>query len=148
MDTTFITAMSVVLGSVVGSSATVGTAWITQKTNTKRELMREELRKRETLYGEFIAECAKLFMDAFTHTLENPERLLTAYALINRVRLCASHAVLAEAERLLKRVTEQYFLSNLTVDELRQLASSNDADPLKGFGDACRIELESMRARV
>ena len=39
-------------------------------------------------------------MDAFTHTLEKPETLLRAYALINRIRLCASPTVLHEAERL------------------------------------------------
>ena len=39
------------------------------------------MRQREKLYGEFIAECAKLFIDAFTHTLDDPEKLLTLYAL-------------------------------------------------------------------
>lgn len=148
MDTTIVPAMSGVLGSLVGGSATVATAWITQKTLNKRELVREEMRKREVLYGEFIGECAKLFMDAFTHTLEKPETLLPVYALINRVRLCASRPVLVEAERLLTRITEQYFSRNLTVEEMRALPRNEDADPMKAFGEACRSELSSMRARI
>jgi hypothetical protein len=148
MDTIILTAMSGVLGSLVGGSATVATAWITQKTVNRRELIQTEMRKRETLYGEFIGECAKLLVDAFTHTLEQPEKLLPIYAQINRIRLCASQPVLIEAENVLRRITEQYFLKNLTIEELTRLARSEDADPLKEFGEACRAEIKSMRTRA
>jgi hypothetical protein len=146
MDTNFIAAMSGVLGSLVGGSATVATAWVTQKTLTRRELNVRDMRQREKLYADFIAECAKLLIDAFTHTLENPEKLLAVYALTNRIRLTASQPVLAEAEHLLSHIAEQYFSQNLTVQEMRQLARSANADPLKAFGEACRAELKSIRA--
>ena len=148
MDTNLITAMSGVLGSLVGGSATVATAWLTQKTLTRRELNVRDMRQREKLYGDFIGECARLLIDAFTHTLEDPEKLLPLYALTNRIRLTASQPVVAEAERLLARITEQYFSRNLTVEEMRQLARSNDADPLRTFGETCRMELKSIRARA
>ena len=148
MDTPAVIALSSVLGSLVGGSVTATTTWIVQKTLNKRELIREEIRKREALYGDFIGVCAKLLMDAFTHTLEKPETLLPAYELINRIRLSSSKAVLAEAEQLLRRITEQYFSNNLTVEEMRALASLEEADPLKAFGEACRAELKSMRAQV
>jgi hypothetical protein len=57
------------------------TAWITRKTLSKRELLREEMRKREALY---------------------------VYALINRIRLSSSQAVLVEAEHLLRRITWRF----------------------------------------
>jgi uncharacterized protein (DUF58 family) len=134
-----------VLGSLVGGSASVATTWMAQKTLNRREVLREELRKREALYGEFIGECAKLFMDAFTHNLENLDSLLPVFALVNRIRLCASREVLAEAERVLTRLTDQYFAKNLTVEDLRQLAHTEQADPLRDFGEACRAELKSLR---
>ncbi|HEV2979078.1 MAG TPA: hypothetical protein VG425_15990 [Casimicrobiaceae bacterium] len=148
MDSAIVSAMAGVLGSLVGASAAVATAWITQKTQSKRELIQEEMRRREALYGEFVAECAKLLIDAFTHTLDKPDTLLALYALINRIRLCASQPVLREAERLLTRVAEQYFSRNLTLEEMRALTRSEGADPLKSFGEACRVELKSIRARV
>ena len=148
MDAGFISVTFGLLGSLVGGTATVGTAWIAQKTLNKRELVRDEIRKREALYGEFIAECAKLFMDAFLHTLEKPEILLPVYALINRIRLVASPAVLAQAEQLVERLTDQYFSQNLTVDELRHMARSHRTDPMHPFGEACRAELESMRRQA
>ena len=147
MDTNLI-AMSGVLGSLVGGSATVATAWITQRTLTRRELNVADMRKREKLYAEFIGECARLLIDAFTHTLEDPEKVMPLYALTNRIRLTASQPVLAEAECLLKRITEQYFSRNLTVEDMRRLAGSDAADPLRPFGEACRIELKSIRARL
>ena len=39
MDATIVSAMAGVLGSLVGGSATVATAWITQRTLSKRELL-------------------------------------------------------------------------------------------------------------
>jgi len=149
MDTALISAMAGVLGSLAGGSSTVATTWIAQKTLTKRELLRMEMRKREALYGEFIAECAKLLMDSLAHTLEKPETLLVAYALLNRIRLSASDAVLAEAEGVMRRITDQYFSRNLSLEEMRELASKGSAaDPLKSFGETCRVELKSTRRAV
>ena len=148
MDATIVSAMAGVFGSLVGGSATVATAWITQKTLSKRELLGAEIRHRETLYGEFIREGSRLVMDSFVRTLDKPEMLLSLYELLNRIRLSASDAVLAEADHVLRQITEQYFSTNLSVEEMRALVWSGSADPLKSFGEACRVELKSMRATV
>ena len=148
MDTTILSAMAGVFGSLVGGSATVATAWVTQKTLNKRQLIGAELHKRETLYSEFISECSKLVMDSFTRTLDKPETLLSAYALLNRIRLSASDAVLKEAEQIVMWITEQYFSPNLSIEEMRALIRSRSADPLKSFGEACRSELKSIRSDV
>jgi hypothetical protein len=147
MDPAIVSAMAAVFGSLVGGSATVVTAWVTQRTLSKRELMGAEIRTRQTLYGEFIRECSKLVVDSFEHTLDKPEKLLSVYELINRIRLCSSDEVLAEAERILATITEQYFSPNLSIEEMRALVRSS-ADPLKSFGEACRVELKSMRGAV
>ena len=146
MDPAIVSAMAAVLGSLVGGAATVATSWITQRTLSKRELIGAEIRTRQTLYGEFIRECSKLVIDSFTHTLDKPDPLLPVYELLNRIRLCASDAVLAEAERILETITEQYFSPNLSIEEMHALVRSRSADPLRSFGEACRVELKSMRA--
>lgn len=149
MNPAIVSALAAVFGSLVGGIAPVVTAWITHRTNNKRELVRAEISKREALYGEFICECSKIFMDSLVRTLDNPETLLSVYALLNRIRLSASNAVLTEAEQMLKRLTEQYFSPNIPIDELRVLVrSGSDVDPLKPFGEACRVELKSMRSAV
>lgn len=143
-----IDATIVVMGSFMGAAATVATAWITQKTLHRRDFFQAELSKREALYGEFIGECAKLLVDAFIHTLDQPDKLLPLYALTNRIRVCSSAAVLAEAEHLLHRITEQYFATNRAVEDLREFARSEDADPLRAFSEACRAELKSIRTTI
>ena len=148
MDMTSVTALSGVLGTLVGVSATGAMAWINQKTLHRRELIRDDMRMRQELYGEFITECARLLVDAFQHSLEKPETFVPVYGLINRIRLCATKPVLTEAEQLVGRITDQYFSNNLTVQEVRQLTRSGEGDALKEFGEACRAELKSIRARV
>jgi len=148
MDTAIVGATAAVFGSLVGGSATVATAWVTQTSLSRRDLISADIRHRETLYAEFIRECSKLVIDSFARTLDKPETLLSAYELVNRIRLSASDVVLAEAEHVLRRITEQYSSPNLSLEEMRELVQSGGADPLKGFGEACRVELKSMRARV
>ena len=152
MDATIVSAMAAIFGSLVGGSASLATAWITQNTLNRREVMGAEIRKREMLYGEFIHECSKLITDSLTHTFDSPEKLLSslcpAYELIGRIRLSSSDAVLAEAENVVKRITEQYFSPNLSVEETRALLASHTADPLRSFGEACRAELKSMLAAI
>lgn len=143
-----LTALSGIVGTLVGASVTVAIAWGNQRAHYRRELMREQIQKHEALYSEFIAECARLLVDALQHGLEKPETMLPVYALVNRIRLCASDGVLAAAERLLDRITDQYFAPNLTVSQVRDLARSADADPLRAFGEACRHEIVGLHKRL
>jgi len=148
VDLPWLTTLSGMAGSVLGASATIAVSWVNQKTQNQRELLREDIRMREKLYGEFVGECASLLVDSFQHSLEKPETVLPAYALLNRIRLCASHQVLAAAELLLVRITDQYFSGSRSMQELRELAHSAQADPLREFGEACRLEFESMRGQL
>ncbi len=147
MDTTILGAMAGVFGSLVGGSATVATAYITQRTLNRRRLVTAEIRNRQTLYGEFINECSARALDSFEHTLDKSERLLSIYALLNRIRICASDAVLHEAERALASITKQYFSPNLSLDQLHALVRDGArSDPLRSFAEACRMEIRSMPA--
>ena len=65
---------------------------------------------------------------AFGHTLEHPETVLPAYALLNRIRLTSSDAVLAAAEQTIRNIAEQYFAPNMTTEDMRDLARSGRED--------------------
>jgi multidrug efflux pump len=75
------------------------------------------MRKRETPYGEFITEAARLLSDAFDHTLDKPETLVKLYAILGRIRLFSS-----EAEECSSRILDVYATPNRTVDELMDAA--------------------------
>ena len=148
MDPAIVSALAAVLGSLAGGSATVAAALVTQRAQGKRELMQAEIHRRQALYGEFLSECSKLLVDAFSHTLEEPQKLVTAYELLNRIRLSASDVVLAEGEGVVRLITDQYFLPNLSIEEIHALVKAERADLLKAFGEACRAELKAMQGAV
>ena len=149
MDTALVTAMAGVLGSLVGGSSTVAATWVSQRTLSRRDLLRSEIQKRESLYGEFIKECSSSVVDSIERKLEKPETLLPIYERLNRIRLCASDAVLREAEQALIAVTERYFGPNLSLEQVREIIRGGQADdPLRGFAEACRAELKSMRGAL
>jgi hypothetical protein len=143
-----VSALAAVLGTLVGGSATVATAWITQRTLSRRERIRADIQTRELLYTQFIEECTRVAVDAYMHTLDRPDSVLPLFALLSRIRLTASEEVLASAEKTVKRITEQYLAPNLSIEQLRDLARAAPANPLDAFSDACRSELGRLRNQV
>ena len=148
MDISWITALSGIVGTVVGLSATVATTFVTQRTHDRHQIARERLQKQEALYGEFIDQCSRLLVDATQNQLQKADTLLPAYALINRIRLSASSTVLDAAECLIRQIIDQYFAPDLSVQQVRELARSSQADPLRAFGQTCREELLLTRQQI
>ena len=97
MDTAIVSALAGIFGSLSGGSASVAITWLAHNRRSKREARLAEVAKREALYGEFINECSTRVMDSLERNLDKPETLLSIYALLNRIRLCASDAVLTQA---------------------------------------------------
>jgi hypothetical protein len=145
MDPAILSATAAVLGSLTGGSASIAAAWLTQRTQGRRQAVQLETRKREVLYADFITECSKLVLDALDHTLDRPETLLQAYALVNRIRLTSSDAVLHEAEAAMHEILATYRAPNLPIEELHEMSMDNAHDPLKAFSEACRDELKSLQ---
>jgi hypothetical protein len=148
MDTAIVSTLAGIFGSLSGGSASVATTWIAHNRRSKREARLAEVAKREALYGEFINECSKRVMDSFERNLDKPETLLSIYASLNRIRLCASDAVLTQAVEVVRFIMEQYFSPNVSIEEFHQRVRNGHIDPLKAFSETCRRELASMHAKV
>jgi hypothetical protein len=89
------------------------------------------------------------------HALDNPGKLLQIHALLNRIRLTSSDAVVAAADQTLRRILKQYFEENITQELLRDALTLQSAadrvkddDPLKPFSEACRNELRALQRAV
>ena len=145
MDPAIVSALAAVLGSVVGGAASISTAWFTQRAQSRRESVNSEIRRRELVYTEFIVECSKLAIDALDNTLTSPSTLIQVYALLNRIRLTSSDAVVGAAEATLNTIIGQYSLPNVTLEELRTTADPKRVDPLQPFSEACRSELHQLQ---
>ena len=87
MDAGYISAMAALAGSAIGALTSLTTSWLTQHAQARATLRVQDRARREALYGEFIREASKLFVDAFEHELDDPAKLLQLYAIVSTIRL-------------------------------------------------------------
>jgi hypothetical protein len=146
MDSALIAGMAAVLGSLAGAAASIATTWMTQRSQKIREQAQSELRRRETLYGEFITEVSRLTGDAFEHSLERPETFANLYGLFGRMHLVASAPVMKAAGGMLRYLVD-LCSTNMTQEQILTTLRENSAHPLTAFGAACRAELDQFVAR-
>jgi hypothetical protein len=147
MNSALITALAAISGSLVGaSSSAVGTS-IVQKHQDRRDLLGKKIVRREALYSDFIAESARLLVDALEHNVGDPQKLIPVYALLSRIRLSSSLRVLVTAEEVIKTILNAYEQPNLTPQQI-QTRAVNGEDPLRQFSDTCRAELDSLQRQL
>jgi hypothetical protein len=140
--------MAAALGSLVGTSASIATTWISQRAQSARANVEWKLRERESLYKDFIMEASRLSADAMMNSLERPDQLVVLYGILSRIRLVSSDDVLGKATRCCRQIVERYKRPNMTPDQLRAEFESYHFDPLNDFSSACRAELSAMAATV
>ena len=141
MNSGLITGLAAVSGSFVGALGSAAGTWITQKHQDRRDLIGKQIVRREALYSDFIAESARLLVDALEHDDLDLQKMIPIYALLSRIRLSSSEKVLETAEWIIKTIVNTYPQPNLTREQIQSRAV-NGQDPLRGFSDNCRAELE------
>ena len=144
MDSTVVTALAAALGSLVGASASIGTTWLSQRTQSIRATAERKLQERESLYKEFIMEASRLFGDAMVNSLDRPDQLVALYGILSRIRLISGDDVLSKAVGCCHRIVGLYRRPNMTAEQIRAAFEANEFDPLKEFSAACRVELLAM----
>ncbi len=136
-------AAGAILGSLVGALGSSVSAWIAQRHADRRELLARKISQREALYSEFISESARTLVEAAQSSVPEPSKLVPLYALLSRIRLSSSAEVMESAQKLTGVILNAYSEPNLTPEEIRSRANAQE-DPLRGFSDICRRELDSM----
>jgi hypothetical protein len=136
-----------IFGSLVGTLGSALSTWIAQRHQDRRDLTAKKIFHREQLYSDFISESARVVVDSLEHALQDPDKLIPIYALVNRIRLSSSPEVLRSAERIVKRIIDTYAQPNLTPEGIRNRAVNGD-DPLLEFSEICRLELDGMQRHL
>lgn len=147
MNSGMIAACAAISGSIVGALGSVVGAWITQRHQDRRDLLAKRIAYREVLYSDFIAESARMLVDAMEHNSSDPQKLIPVYALLSRIRLSSSSRVLETAGDVIKTILNSYPQPNLTAEQIQTRALSS-ADPLLPFSNTCRMELESLQRQL
>lgn len=144
IQSTSITALAAIAGSIVGGLASFATTYFTQRNQAHRDFLSRDVANREELYSQFIKEATNLYVDSLGKTLENAGSLIGMFSLIGRIRLVGSDKVLAAAEKVAEIIIDSYNRPPRTFDDAYKVVREGHVDPLKEFTEACREERKSM----
>jgi hypothetical protein len=144
MNLAFLPAFAAFGGSAFGGLTTFAATWFTQRRKDSARRLSQEKSRRQKLYKQFIEEASKLYADALVHDNSEVSALVNMYALIGRMRILSSDAVIEGAEAVARMIVDTYFAPNKTFPELRQLMTGHATDPLKEFSLTCRKELSAI----
>src|SRR5262245_43475000 len=147
MNPAYISALAALAGSVIGGLTSLGSAWLNQRHQDRANRISGDKARRQKLYRHFIDEASKLYADALVHDKAEVSALVSVYALISRMRVVSSSAVIEKAEAVLHLIMETYFTPNKTFSELRDLMNGHAVNPLRAFSEACRAELQALNER-
>jgi hypothetical protein len=141
MDTAYVSAIAALVGSAIGGLTSLATSWITQREQFKKQQLGHDLNKREELYTFFIEEAARLYTDAYEHDQVEASKLVTLYALISKMRIVSSPAIIESADKVARRIIETYLGPNRTFRDITEILDNDAMNPLREFSNACRGEL-------
>lgn len=118
MDPGMIAAFAAVSGPFIGSLGSVLGGWINQSRQDHRAQLAKEIAAREELYSDFIAESARLLLDALEHNVTDRQSLIPVCAVLSRIRLSSSSRVLEKPETVLQSVLATYGKPTLTAEQI------------------------------
>jgi hypothetical protein len=145
MDTAYVSAISALAGSLIGGLTSLTASWLSHHVQFRAQERSSDLRTREELFKDFIAEASKWYADAFEH--DNPEvsNLVNLYALVSRMRVISSASVVESADRVVRAIIETYLAPNRSFGDLTAMLDDDAMNPLREFSSACRNELLNLR---
>lgn len=146
-DPTFLSAISALIGALIGGGGTLASAVYTQRYQDRLQRIAREATKRETVYADFIMSASKLLLKAYVNegfTLNGDEQHLIALA--NRMRLFAPPRIVEAADAAIERIVEISLQPSLDLKKLTMADVSNNRDSylLLPFSLACRADLDEV----
>jgi hypothetical protein len=146
LDPAYLSAIAALTGSTIGGLTSLTASWLTQHVQFSAQQRAGHLSKREELYKDFIDEASRWYADAFEHDKAEIANLVGLYALVSRMRVFSSTAVVASADRVVRTIIEAYLAPNKTFRDLTEVIDDEAMNPLRDFSNACRDELRAHGA--
>ena len=141
MDPAYFSVFAALAGSTIGGLTSLTASWLSQHVQFRAQRRASDLSKREELYKNFIEEASRWFADAFEHDKAEVANLVNLYALVSRMRVVSSPAIVENADRVVRVIIETYGAPNKTFREVKEILDQNSMNPLREFSNACREEL-------
>jgi hypothetical protein len=145
MDPGILSTVSALAGTVIGAVSSLGTTWMTTKSQARAARAKEERDKREDLYGRYMDELARLYASALNNVGVDYERLTVIYALNGRITLYATQRVADAADAAMRFIVDVALGPARSHEEMRAMMDQASANVIGGFAKACREELQAIR---
>jgi hypothetical protein len=147
VDIAYVSALSALAGSVIGSVTSTGMAWMTTRAQARAGQAVHEMARREDLYRDFIVTASKAYGDALLSSDPLIPELVGLYSMISRMRVLATPRTIAAADKIMLIIIDTYFSPNRSIRELRELIKLGAGiDPLKDFSEAAREEVRLFKS--
>ena len=147
MNIALLPAFAALAGSAIGGLTSFASAWLTQHHQDRVKRLSGDKTRRQKLYKQFIDEASKLYADALVHDKAEVSALVSVYALISRMRVVSSSAVIEKADAVVHLIVDTYFTPNKTFSDVRELLNGHAVNPLRSFSEECRAELQALSDR-
>ena len=144
MNPVYLSALSALAGSIIGGTTSFLSTWLAQRGQSKAQQLLFDKGRRQELYHEFVDEASSLYIDVLTSDKPDLSKTIRLYALISRMRVLSSHKVIDEALQVGQLIVDSYPKPNKSFDEIRMMLNEGALDPLHGFSEACREELQQL----
>jgi hypothetical protein len=142
MDTAYISAIAALAGSTIGGLTSLAASWLTQHVQFSAQRRASDLSRRQELYKDFIEEASRCYADALVNETGEIASLVNLYALVSRMRILSSQAVVESADRVVRIVIQEYVAPQKTFRDTLRLLDDDEINPLREFSNACREELQ------
>ena len=147
MDTASISAIAALSGSIIGGVTSLAASWVSQNTQARTQMLLESKSRRQELYKAFIEEASRLYGDALvTNSADNADvsKFVGLYAMLGRMRILSSQAVIENAEKIIEVIAKEYFEPKRALHDM--FGKSRELDmkghELRHFSEACREDLK------
>jgi hypothetical protein len=147
VDPAYVSALFGLGGVTIGGLTSFLTTWLTQTSQLRDRHLESEKTRRYDLFNNFIVEASRLYADALSHEKDDVSDLVQLYAMVAKMRLLASRAVIVAAEQVMDTIIKTYLEPNRTLHEMRSLAQRGGMNFLLEFGEVARRELETDKQR-
>src|SRR5215510_1024672 len=143
MEPGYITALAALGGAALGGFTSFATSWSTQRAQANAAQTANSKSQRLKLYKAFIDDAAKIYGDALMNDKVDLSGLVELHAMVSRMRVLSSTAVIENATRVVRVITETYNQPNKSPMEIEEMIENGSIDLLKVFSEACRREFET-----
>ena len=143
MEPGYITALAALGGAALGGFTSFATSWSTQRAQANAAQTANSKSQRLKLYKAFIDDAAKMYGDSLINDKVDLSGLVELHAMVSRMRVLSSTAVIENATRVVRVITETYNQPNKSPMEIEEMIENGSIDLLKVFSEACRREFET-----